>query len=223
MDQYLKNELSNDALLVNLSAESSKSLVGIATLKKVIKGQVIHRKGDAPAGLLRVIRGRIRAGATDFAGSEFLLTTIAPGDWFGEISILDGKPRTHDAIAIDDCEYALFSTSAVRRLSEKFPDIHALMVKMLCAHIRGAFSALDDFLLLSPERRLAKRVLEMQNKQVDSMIISMSQEDLSDLIGLSRQSINKILKSWEQQGFIRRVYRGFDITSLPGLESLVPE
>jgi len=220
VDQISKDILRKDTLLSCLVPDSVNSLMGIAVIKNASEGQVIHRKGDEPAGLIRVLNGRIRAGATDIAGTEFLLTTIAPGDWFGEISILDGKPRTHDAVALDDCVYALFPTMALRRMSIEHPDIHELMVQMLCAHIRGAFSALDDFLLISPERRLAKRVIEMHSKQNGEATIKMSQQDLSDLIGLSRQSINKILKSWEHKGLIARIYRGFDIVSVDGLHDL---
>lgn len=220
MKKYIKHQLQNDPWLTQFPAEAQAEMISASLFKQFHRGSVIHRKGDAPAGLIRVLKGRVRAGATTTTGAEFLLTTVVEGEWFGEISILDGKPRTHDAFAHDDCEIALFPVAALMGLCEKYPQVQNGLVMLLCGHCREAFKALDDFLLLSPEQRLAKRLLEIDERQGGSNQITMSQQDLSDLLGVSRQSINKILKSWERAGIVARKYRGLCLTSPSRLEQI---
>ncbi len=216
----------NDQMFAALSPESIAKVCAIVRRTKIKKGQVIYRRGEAPSGLLRVVTGRIRVGASTAAGNEFLLTTLLPGDWFGEISILDGKPRTHDAVALENSELLLLPLVDLRRLCAQYADLNSVIVGLLCAHIRAAFNAIDDFLLLNPEQRLAKRVLELLAKQAGAQQtnerrVTMSQQDLSELMNLSRQSINKLLKNWERQGTIKRVYRGFEVRLPQQLEALL--
>lgn len=223
MNPTILDLLNNDSSINQLPLLLRQELANVARVKNAKQGSFIYRKGDAPLGLLRLIEGTVRIGATTLDGNDLLLTTMKPSQWFGEISILDGLPRTHDAIAQEDCVYALFPMVQIRRLFKQYPELYSLIVSLLCAHIRTAFTALDDFLLLSPAQRLARRVLHMSSVQSadEPELIELNQQDLSDLIGVSRQTISKILKAWEQHMFIKRVYGGIEVHSRDGLNTLL--
>ena len=90
---------------------------------------------------------------------------------------------------------------------------------LLCEHCRQAFAAVDDFLLLSPEQRLGKHIIT-ELDSLESNRVMISQQELGALIGISRQSTNKILKSWENKGWIKRVYRGIEVVEYKSLRSL---
>jgi len=219
MSSYLRIQLEADPVLSLLSEEARVALIATARLKSASKGQAVYRKGDRAGGLLYLLKGRLSLGATTLAGQAFVLTTLSPGEWFGEISVLDGKLRTHDVMALTDSDFALLPLTDIQRLSARFSEIETMIVQLMCVHMRAAFDAIDDFLLLNPEQRLAKRVIEMQRRQPTGSV-GMSQQDLSDLMGVSRQSISKILKKWEAKRVIKRAYRGFSIVSQAGLQCI---
>ncbi len=218
----LEQSLRNDELLKSIPPNQRELIIDIAHIRHVKAGSVLYRKGDSMDGLIRLLSGHVRIGASTVSGNDFILTTLGPGDWFGEISIFDGLPRSHDATTIEACDFASFSASKLKLLCKQYVEINDMMIMLLCAHMRAAFIAIDDFLLLTPEQRLIKRIVEIVGKQHGQTTVKLSQQDLSDLLGVSRQSISKFLKSWEQKGLIRRVYGGLDVINVSSLMGMLP-
>ncbi len=198
-------QLSHTPWLTGLSPEARKKLLTIAKFRRFVTNQRVHSKASTADGLYGVISGEVRVSATTLSGEEIVFARISPGDWFGEIALLDGGRRTHDAIATIETEIAILPKQEIMNICDNYPDVYRALVKMLCAHSREAFNAIDDFLFFTPAQRMAKIIIA-QLKITQGNCLPLKQKELGAMIGISRQSTNKILKKWESHGWIHRGY-----------------
>jgi CRP-like cAMP-binding protein len=203
-------QLINNDWIIGLPPNARNELLKAACYRSYDANQRIMGKSDSAGGLYGVLKGEIRITATTFSGEELVFTRIEQGNWFGEIALLDGGVRTHDAHTITKSDIAIIPKKQVLQICKKYPEVYFSLVKLLCEHCRQAFTAIDDFLLFTPEQRMAKRILnKLESSENDFLIIS--QQELGAMVGISRQSTNKILKSWESKGWIKRIYRGIEV------------
>lgn len=183
-------------------------------------GTLIHARGDACNGMYGLESGQIQVGAVAGNGDEFVMTRLQDGEWFGEIAVLDGGPRTHDTLAITHCELAWLSMNTIQRLRAEHTEIDRWMGLLLCHHVRSSFEAIDQFLILSPRQRLAQRLLQISQNQNDTRV-TVNQAEMGSLIGLSRQSVNKLLKQWQDNGWLEIGYGYVEIKRQDGLYTLL--
>ena len=214
------NSLKNNPWINELSREASEKLVEIAVFRRYVANQQVHQKGAESDGVYGVVSGEVRVSANTFAGEEIVFTRIHPGEWFGEIGVLDDGIRTHDAQATIETVMAVLPKDPLLAICNSYPEVKHAIVNLLCSHCRQAFSVIDDFLLFSPTQRLAKRILTMMQTSKHSTL-KLNQQELGALVGISRQSANKSFKQWEDQGLIERGYGKITILDKSALERLV--
>ena len=205
------DNLNDNPWLTSLPAKAQVELIKMAKFKSYVQGQLVHSKGSQADGLYCVISGEVRISATTLNGEEIVFTRVQASSWFGEIALLDGGNRTHDGHASTDTKIAILPKQAVMKACQKYPDVYQALVKLLCMHSRQAFDAINDLLLFTPAQRMAKIILG-RLKLSDNKDFKLKQEELGAMVGVSRQSANKILKAWEAQGWIKRNYGGLSIT-----------
>jgi CRP-like cAMP-binding protein len=170
------------------------------------KGAFVHRKGDAGDGLFRILSGRVRVSTTTAEGTELVLIDHEPGSFFGELSVFDGLPRTHDAYALDRCELIFVDRRAIEVILETSPDLARHFLRALALKVRISLMALDGVALRPVSERLALRLFLLAKQSGASsppFEIAVSQSDLASMVGATRQSINKDLKRWEREGLVR--------------------
>ncbi|GAB4197178.1 MAG: Crp/Fnr family transcriptional regulator [Wenzhouxiangellaceae bacterium] len=197
--------LLHSSWLNTLPAGASHTLLAQARAVQLRAGALLHAKDDPCSGLYGIEKGVIEISAVNQDGDHWVVTHLTPGAWFGEIAVLDGGVRTHDAHAMSDCTLALIDNPTIHTLSQHHPWLQHALVRLLCAHVRESFTAIDQFLLLSPTQRLARRLLQL-HAQSQSGLVQINQETLGKLVGLSRQSVNRLLAQWQQAGWIKRGY-----------------
>lgn len=196
----------------DLPADAISEMVGMARLKRLEDGQRLHAQGDPPDGLYGVNKGGIRISSTGADGREALLTVLAPGNWFGEISLFDGRPRTHDAHAMGATELLFIPRRDFQQLLQRRPELYPHFMRLLCARLRSSFNMMEDSALLPLPARLAKRLLMHAQyyggvgQDNERLSIQLSQETLGLMLNSSRQSINRLLKQFEQAGWVRIHY-----------------
>ncbi len=192
----------------------SLALVEMAQVQRLEAGQRLFRRGDKPSGLYAVIEGAVRVGAVSESGKEALLTLVEPPYWFGEISLFDGLPRTHDAFAESASILLLLPQAELLALLERQPQ-HWRDFALLMSHkLRLAFLALEDMSLLPAAPRLAHRLLliaENYGEGEPRQVLHLAQEQLALMLSLSRQTTNQILKDLEAQGIVRLTYGEIEI------------
>ncbi|TDF34989.1 Crp/Fnr family transcriptional regulator [Alteromonadaceae bacterium M269] len=217
-----ERQLDDNEWLNTLTKPVKAELIRAAKIKHFISNQRIHSKGDMPDGLYCVISGEIRVCATTLSGGEFIFTKIQPGSWFGEIAILDNGPRTHDGYSVNDSTIAVIPKSTIQMLCDQDNNVYRALVSMLCSHCRQAFKAIDEMLIHSNEQRLANLLISRLSTTSTSKL-TINQEELGAQIGLSRQSINKLLKKWKQLGWIKLHYGGIEVTNMNALTACTRE
>ncbi|QTS86316.1 Crp/Fnr family transcriptional regulator [Ectopseudomonas khazarica] len=206
-----------------LPAALSQTLLQMARVQRLDAGQRLFRRGDRPSGLYAVVEGAVRVGAIGENGKEALLTLVEPPYWFGEISLFDGLPRTHDAFAESASTLLLLPQAELLALLERQPQ-HWRDFALLMSHkLRLAFIALEDMSLLPAAPRLARRLLLIAENYGESeprRVLHLAQEQLALMLSLSRQTTNQILKELEAQGVVRLTYGEIEILDVEHLRQL---
>ena len=219
--------LARNFLFRNLDPDVIERISALGTTVELAGNQVLFLKGDEGDALYGVLDGRIRISSGDADGKEIILNIIDPGDIFGEIALLDGKPRTADASAMAASQLFRVQRSDFLGLMAAEPRLTQHLLEMVCDRIRKTSEMLEDSAFLDLPARLAKRLLSLAKYYGDSSQetaltgIQISQAKLGQLMGTSRESINKHLQYWRGRGWIT-LGRGRVTIEAPGaLENLV--
>ncbi|MGE8361696.1 Crp/Fnr family transcriptional regulator [Pseudomonas sp.] len=203
-----------------LPAELQDALLAAAQVQHLEAGQRLFRRGDAASGLYALVEGAMRIGAVSQNGKEALLTLIEPPYWFGEISLFDGQPRTHDAFAESASTLLLVPQASLLALLEREPRYWRDFALLMSHKLRLAFNALEEMSLLPAAPRLVRRLLliaENYGEGEPRRVIHLAQEQLALMLALSRQTTNQILKELEAQGIVRLTYGEIEILDLQRL------
>lgn len=215
----ITQHLANNYWFVAMPKPLQALLLSAATIKHYAKGTMIHAVGDEGSAFFNVVSGTVRICNVGIEGYGVTLTHLTTGDWFGEISILDDLPRSHDAWAMDDVIIISIAKSSVLNIAENHPILYKHLALITCQRIRQAFSLINDATVLDTPQRLANRLLGLIKNYGEvgtegiKINLRLSQEELGFMLGATRQTINKIMKSWEAQSLIRMHYGIITITN----------
>jgi CRP-like cAMP-binding protein len=128
------------------------------------------------------------------------LNILGPGDVFGEIALLDGKPRTAEAVAIEPCELFVVQRRDLLPLLGRDLGLAIRIIELLCARLRWVSDRREDAALLPMEARLARALLMLAEDYGSD--VQTSQQELADLVGASREKVNQQLQAWQREGLI---------------------
>jgi CRP/FNR family transcriptional regulator, cyclic AMP receptor protein len=178
-------------------------ILGAASVQSLSEGQRLFERGDSSGTMYVVLQGRIEISMLTEAGRKISLNHIKTGECFGEISMFDSFPRSASAVALEQAFLLPIRRQTFAAASQRCPVLALNMIQILCERIRWTSSAVEDYALMSLERRLARRLLLLQEKFADKNgEIRITQNDLADFVGSSRESTNKILTHWKSSGLI---------------------
>lgn len=218
--------LFRNPLFRDIPEDMRDALARIACVRHYTDGSILHLRGDEPDGLYLVLKGCVRATSSTADGREALLALIEPGTWFGESSVLEGRPRAYDASADGNVDLLVIPAEQLNALLGARPELYRHFIPLLCQRIRLSTMLLESNALLSLEGRLASRLLVMSQNVLQGsgeqprLTLRLSQEALSQMLGTTRQSINKVLGEWERNGLIRRQYGRIILCDTAGLQQL---
>jgi CRP-like cAMP-binding protein len=218
--------LAGHFLLRHLGRDELSRLAATATVVRHRSQATVFQKGDPGGSMMAVVRGRVKMCIYSADGKELVLNIIDRGGLFGEIALLDGQPRSADAVAIEDTELLVLERSRLMPFLNAHPEIATKLIEVLCQRLRRTSEALEDALLRDAPSRVARGLLRLAatfGKQEQAGLrldIKLSQQQLGNLIGISRESINKYIVEWTRAGFLA-VNNGFmTITDRETLEDL---
>jgi CRP-like cAMP-binding protein len=201
-------------------------LAARARVIRVAPREQLFSKGDPGDRLYLVVTGVIRISTLSPEGREVTYGLIKPGDLFGEIAVLDGGPRSADATAMEAGELLALERRDVIDFLHRHPAQTIHLLKVLCERVRCADSLLEDVVFLSLPGRLAKHLLALAGtlgvrRGPDAApTVRLSQQELADHIGISRESVNKVLSKWEQVGMVTLGRGQITLNRLADLEDL---
>jgi CRP-like cAMP-binding protein len=212
-------------LFGKLSPGHIDRLCSCTVSKSVKRARTIFSKGDPGSGLFAICKGTVKITAPSVAGHDAVFNLLSAGDVFGEIAVLDGAPRTADAVAVTDCELFAVERRDFLPLMRDEPDIALKIIELLCQRLRHQSEQLEDVMFLSLPSRLAKALLRLSGSERSTpgdRSATVTQRDLGNMIGMSRESTNKQLRSWEKRKWVR-LDRGAIVILSPDALSLIAE
>lgn len=193
-----------------LAPARRRQMLERATVQIVERGAHVYRQGDPPNGLFALLGGELRIVSYSSAGLEMVVMVVRPGLWFGELSIIDGKPRPHDVIATVRSRLARLSMPAIAVLTSAEPDLWRDIARLGCEHQRLNMRHSERVRTQPAIVRLAGFLLGKAESTPDT-VVPMTQEGLAEVVGVSRQRINALLRELAGQGLTRSVYGGVEV------------
>ena len=197
------------ALFGPLEEDDLDRVLQLARPKRLEEEQVLFQRGEAADAVYAIVSGRIRIVSTSDDGKEVVLRILRAGDVFGELGLLAGGHRTATVIAAEPTELVAIGRREFFGLLEREPRVAVQLLAVLAEQIGDLTDQLSDFVFYGLPVRLAKRVIELANDDgVETpegirIELKLSQQELANLVGTSRESVNKQLRTWEDKGWIR--------------------
>jgi CRP/FNR family transcriptional regulator, cyclic AMP receptor protein len=198
--------LRNHSLFRELPPLVLERIGSYSKRRTVPKGSIIFEKGDTGVGLIGVLSGSVKISVASADGRDVVLNIIRTGEVFGEIALLDGQPRTADATAISDCELLVIERRDFIPFLRTQPDVMLKLMEILCSRLRKTSEQVHEVTFLSLSARLAKtlvRLTKAANGHGQGGAVTITQREISQIVGRSRESTNKQLRQWERSGWIR--------------------
>jgi CRP/FNR family transcriptional regulator, cyclic AMP receptor protein len=211
------------SLFSTLDPEALRELASAARRRGFRSGEVIFHRDD-PGQVLYVIReGKVKICINSPDGHEVVLAVFGPGDYFGELALLDGQPRSASAVAIDLVEVYALQRSDFINIVIHHPRIAIQVMNVLSQRLRQTDAMIEDLLFLDVHGRVAKKLLDLADlhgvRTPDGIRIDMklTQSDLAALVGASRESVNKVLGYFVDKRFVSTEKRKITILRLAEL------
>lgn len=187
-------------------------------------GQHLFVQEDESNRIYGVLSGRIEISIYSPGGQKLVANIEQRRSLVGEIGALDGKPRTATALCLTDCQLASLSRSQLFERIELHPPLARAMIALLCARLRWVSGELGDQAFLDIGARLAKRLLFLSRILGDSSgWISISQSELADFLGATRESVNKMLSDWRARKLIELRRGGMRIVDVASIEDITQQ
>ncbi len=218
--------LRNHSLFRNLSSNVIERLGSYMKTRRVARGTTIFVKGDPGTGLIGVLSGTVKVSVASIDGKDVVLNIFREGDLFGEIALLDGRPRTADATAMSDCELIVIERRDFIPFLQDNPDVTLKFIEILCSRLRHTSEQVQDVTFLNLPTRLAKALLELTaagDASDPKRTVSITQREISQIIGKSRESTNKQLRAWVKRGWVRLERGGVSVLAPEKLAALAAE
>jgi CRP-like cAMP-binding protein len=201
--------LARVKLFADLAAEDLDALAAKLQRRRFSKGQFIFQQGDPGFCLYLVESGKIKISSVSTEGKGLVLNLFGPGDFFGELALLDGEPRSADAVAQEPCQLLLLQRDDFMHFLEARPHVAIELLAAVSRRLRHTTQQAEDVIFFDLPARLARVLLELAeagSAEGDWVIASRpTQAELAEMVGATRESVNKWLGAYEEQGFIRRV------------------
>jgi CRP/FNR family cyclic AMP-dependent transcriptional regulator len=211
-----------------LPLRERRALLAATELLRLRPGEMLFRQGDkvspGTGAFFGLVQGRFKISSLREDGKEAILVVLEAGNWFGEISLIDQQPRTHDATAMGAAEVLALPRPAFDQLMRRQPFSQAIC-RMLAARTRSLFGMVEDATLRSTRVRVARRLLLLSRGDATQArdarpAVPVSQEVLAMMLGITRQTLSKELQALSAQGAISLGYGRIAIEAPALLERL---
>lgn len=192
--------LKMNPLFSELGPEAIGAIARLCQTRRLPAGQTLFTKGEPGDALYGVRRGQIRIETGTAAGERLTIEVFGAGDLFGEIAVLDGRPRTADAVAQEDAELFVLPRAEFLNALEHDVGLAIRIIELLCARLRSTNERTEEMMFLPLPVRLARRLLALAEDF--GAEVQITQDELAGLVGVTRESVNRQLQEWRANGIV---------------------
>jgi CRP/FNR family cyclic AMP-dependent transcriptional regulator len=217
------SHLGGTRLFGELDPATLSSLAQRAIERSYKKGQLLVYQGDPGDSVFVIIDGLVKVMVTSEEGEEMVLVTLRPADTFGELSLVDGGPRSASAEAVEPTRVLIITRTILLGLLDEHPSLTDTLLRSLGSLVRRLTEQAADLVFLDIHGRMAKLLVtlaEDRGKQTGDGIVldlNLTQADLAAMVGGSRQSVNQTLRSFESRGYLEIEGRAIKLRKLEEL------
>jgi CRP-like cAMP-binding protein len=210
--------LTQIAMFEHLGAEDLERLSALLQVRRYAKGEVIFHQGDVGTALYIVRKGEVAIRLSSSEGKEVILALLGRGEAFGELALLDGEPRSTDAVAREESSLLCLQREDFRSFLQERPQVTMDLLAVLSRMVRRVTQLVHDSAFLDARARLARVLLGLARTQEQPgqsgpvVIPRLTQAELASLCGLTRESANKWLRYYAREGVL--TYEGGQLTLL---------
>jgi CRP/FNR family cyclic AMP-dependent transcriptional regulator len=192
------------SLFAHLDEKTLGRLEGIAVKRAYPRNTILISKGDVSDHLFVVIRGKLKVTLPDDSGKEIILSLLGEGDYFGEIALIDGEPRTATIVSMEATEVLTIARADFQQILRSSPELMFDLLTVLARKVRIATEKLESLAFDDVYRRLVKLLMQMAEPQDRGWIVPerLTHQAIADMIGSSREMVSRILKALETGGYI---------------------
>jgi CRP/FNR family cyclic AMP-dependent transcriptional regulator len=196
--------LKSIPIFTQLSEAELDLLRSQAAEKHYPKNAVVLTEGEMGDSLYLIQSGKVKVFIGDQEGREMILKILGPGDFFGEMSMIDKQPRSASITTTESSVFLVLTHNAFEKCIEKIPRIASMVMRVLSQRVREADRKIGTLAMMDVYGRVASTLLELAVNDNGKMIVSekLSQQDLANMVGASREMVNRILKDLAERGFI---------------------
>lgn len=200
--------LQHVPLFQNMPSQFLRHLAQVAICRRFRAGDTLCHKGEMGSTLFILLKGQVMVVGVDDEGREVLLNLLKPGDFFGELSLIDGRPRSADVIAVTDGEALLVRRSDFMALAERMPHLIWQVMEVIARRMREADELIMRMAWLNAQERVAWALLEFANSK-GYLPQWVSVNIIAKRCGLARETASRILSQWQKEGVLQRTKEGF--------------
>jgi CRP/FNR family cyclic AMP-dependent transcriptional regulator len=196
--------LKSVPLFANFPDEQLRMLVTVVSRRSAPRGSVIMAAGDQIDSLYIVISGRLKVMMSDADGKEVILSLIGPGEFFGEMGLIDDSPRSASVVAIEPCELIAITKREFNKcLADNFEMAMGVM-RGLVRRLREADRKIGSLALLDVYGRVARLLLDMSEEVNGQRVVTkrLPKQDIAKMIGASREMVSRVMKDLQMGGYI---------------------
>ena len=210
-------------LFTALDEAAAVSLRASMDTVKIAKGSILFKEGDDGEHLYVIIDGKLKLGTSSGDGRENLLSILGPGEMFGELSLFDPGPRTSTATAVTDAKLLSLGHEKVIPWLKQNPEVSLQLLTRLSQRLRRTNEAVGDLVFSDVPGRVAKALIDLGdrfgNTTPEGLLVNhdLTQEELAQLVGASRETVNKALADFAGRGWLKLDGRSVLITDVERL------
>lgn len=201
--------ISKVPLFYHLKKDEYFEICKAMILKKYSRGEfVVHEDDDESHTFFIIISGRLHATVVTTEGKRTILATLKKGDFFGEMSIIDGKPRSASIVAVEDCELFMLYRESLLKILRKFPGIAIQMLIEMSTRIRHSNSQINKLSGMAVYGRIADVILELADengRQVGNTIVIYNpptHQEIAEMAGSSRETVSRFFSKLRKKHYI---------------------
>jgi CRP-like cAMP-binding protein len=202
--------LARDPWFASLRPDMVELMLSLALERRYRANELVYSANDASAGIFGLLSGGVRLSQYTPTGKHILYATFSPGTWFGIISEFDGLPRPHNAIAVEPSRLLQIPSAAFREIVSRDWRFCFDMARSVVVLFRNTLDLLAEMRTLPYPARVAQALLAMSDQELavrgGDAEPRVTQDDLAAIVGVTRQTISRLLTDWERDGVVERRY-----------------
>ena len=207
----------------DLEPEAFEQLCRYAKHSTLKRGATIYAKGDPGNSLVAVISGTVKISVSSADGRSAILNLIGPGEILGEVAVFDGQARTADCTANTNCEIFIIDRREFLPFVRSQPALAMKFIELLCTRVRWTSDQVEQVILQNLPGRLASALIRLTEKhklEPAGRTIAVTQQEISEMVGMTRESINKQLRAWAARKWVRLEHGAIVVLDAKPLQAL---